>query len=261
MFEDDLLKVDETFESYFNLRTFAQQIVPSKLLFLAGLPASGNNSLAIQLAVRFSVLHHQPTCYFSNELSAEIVRTMMVSEISSLPLDTVEKGSLSGIEFTQLLDGVGKLYNAPFYLIDSGQYDIDMLAADIRRLRAERNGEVFFIDYLGLISTRTNDIDRYPLLINRLQKLAEEENVAIVGLIQINRYQGPDLEAYVLSQLSRLGADKHPTLFVMKSTTEEGAKAPFPHLMLFNSDLPIIKDELGLARLRSMHLLLEDSDL
>lgn len=181
--------------------------------------------------------------------------------MSSIPPDSVGTDYLPSSEFARVLDGVEKLHDAPFYLIYSGQYDIDMLAQDIHRLRVQRNVEVFFIDYLGLISTETNDIDRYPAIITRVQKLAEHENVAIVGLLQISRYQGTDLEAYVLSQLSHLGTDKHPTLFVTKATRKEDTKASSPYLMLFNSDLPIIEDELGLAGLDPIQWSRQDRDL
>jgi replicative DNA helicase len=239
---DELQNVDESQAAHFYLRTFTQEVLPGNLVFIAARPADGKTRVAVNLAVSFAIQRRQPTCYISLEYRSDVITKIMTSTVSSIPSDTLNKGSLPIMEFGKLLRGVEKIYDAPFYLIDPSEYHIDTLAEDIHRLKVEHRIEVVFIDYLSLIRTDLDGTDRYPSLIARLQRIAEEEHVAIVALLQIKRYRGSDLETHVASELSRLGADKHPTLLAMKIIKTDKGELQH-HLRLFNSTRPVIVED------------------
>jgi len=243
MIEDNLQNLNLSPDSQAHLRAFISQVKPGTLNFIAARPACGKTSFSVNLAAKYAIEGRQPTCYISLEYGSEVITKLLASALSCMPVSKIDKGNLSGQDFTHLLEGVGRLHDAPFYLIDSRHYHIEKLAEDIHRLKVEQKIEVVFIDYLGLIAPDLSGKDRYSQFITRLRLIAEAEHIAIVGLLQIKRHRGPGLEAHVASQLSCLGFDRHPTLFVVKTTNEEGKNAVQPHLRLFNSALPVIRPE------------------
>jgi replicative DNA helicase len=85
---------------------------------------------------------------------------------------------------------MGKMYEAPFYIVDMPNMRLLDLRSQARKLRSKEKVEIIFIDYLGLIGHENSSMPRYEQIseISRsLKSLARELGIPIVVLCQLNR--------------------------------------------------------------------------
>jgi replicative DNA helicase len=103
---------------------------------------------------------------------------------------SLRSGYLKSRDFMDMVDAAANIYEAPLYIIDTPNMKLMDLRAQARRIRAQENVEIIFIDYLGLISSENYNVPRFEQIseISRsLKSLARELDIPIVVLCQLNR--------------------------------------------------------------------------
>jgi replicative DNA helicase len=101
-------------------------------------------------------------------------------------------GTLSPADLNKIQDSLGRISDAPLWLVDMPNMRLMDLCSQARRLRAQQHVEIIFVDYLTLISTDINNRyqQRYEVVgeISRtLKSLARELDIPIVALSQVRR--------------------------------------------------------------------------
>jgi len=195
------------------------------LNIIAGRPGMGKTTFALCLA-RFLAEECQiPIAYFSLEMSSVQLVKRLISGISEVEGKKIKNGQYDQAELKRIDQGIGRLWDKPFYLDETPGLSIYELRTKVRRLVKEHGVKVVFIDYLQLMSASTTRYstrqDEVSLISRSLKALAKETGTTILALSQMNRSvearEGLEGKRPRLSDLRESGAieqDADMVLFV-----------------------------------------------
>jgi replicative DNA helicase len=163
----------------------------SDLIILASRPGMGKTAFALSMARNIAVDFHKAVAVFSLEMSSVQLVTRLISAESSLPAEKLRKGDLADYEWEQLNTKISRLIDAPIFIDDTPALSIFELRAKCRRLKAQHNVEMIFIDYLQLMTgnyDRQGNREQEISNISRsLKSLAKELDVPVLALSQLSR--------------------------------------------------------------------------
>jgi len=176
-------------------------------IILGARPSVGKTALALNMASNIAFYQKIPTAFFSLEMSYVALGQRLISSESKVNSLNLRSGYFSSGDYKKIIDAVGFIYEAPFYIIDTPNMRLLDLRAQARKLVAQHDVKIIFIDYLGLIGHENNSIQRYEQVseISRsIKSLARELNIPVVVLCQLNR--DAHNEAPTLANLRDSGA-------------------------------------------------------
>ena len=162
----------------------------SDLVIIAARPSMGKTALALTLARNAAVDHKIPVGIFSLEMSTMQLIIRMLCAEGRLNAHLVRTGKLPTEEGVKLSKNAHKLIESPIYVDDTPAQTILEIRAKARRLKAERDIGIIFIDYLQLMQgpSSAESREREISHISRsLKSLAKELNIPVVALAQLNR--------------------------------------------------------------------------
>ena len=181
----------ETSRSSFNkgLEELVKQIDKNngQLICIAGRPSMGKSALMISIALNLAE-NNIPTAIFSLEMSNIQIIRRLISAYSGIECEKIRANNLSK-EDEKLLTNLNEtLFQFPLYIDDTAGITIEEIKNKIRKLNAEHNIKVIFIDYLQLIncasellSSRKDEINH---ILNELHQICVELDLTIVILCQ-----------------------------------------------------------------------------
>jgi replicative DNA helicase len=163
----------------------------SDLIILAARPGMGKTAFALTMARNMAVTFHKPVAIFSLEMSSVQLVTRLISAESGLPAEKLRKGDLADYEWEQLNSKISQLIDAPIFIDDTPALSIFELRAKCRRLKAQHNIEMVFIDYLQLMTgayDRQGNREQEISNISRsLKSLAKELDIPVLAMSQLSR--------------------------------------------------------------------------
>ena len=193
---------------------------PSDMIILAGRPAMGKTSLALNMAEHVAVDCHLPVAIFSMEMPGTQLASRFISSIGRIDQHKLRTGRLGDEDWQRLTTAMGKLYDAPLFIDETpGLNPIDLRARARRLSRQCGKLGLIIIDYLQLM-TSTRDSDNRAAELSEISRsvksLAKELNVPIVALSQLNRSleQRPNKRP-VMSDLRESGAIEQDADIIM----------------------------------------------
>lgn len=192
----------------------------SDLIILAGRPSMGKTALALTMARNASVEHGKSIGFFSLEMSRTQISERLITAEAKCDSHLVRDGRLPAKEWRKLSKAAGTLSDAKFYIDDSADMNIMELRAKARRLKAEKDIDVLFVDYLQLLHTpgRVESRQQEISFISRsLKALAKDLDIPVVAL----------------SQLSRALESRHEKRPMMSDLRESGAIEQDADVVLF----------------------------
>ncbi len=185
---------------------------PSDLILIAARPSMGKTSFALNIAQNAAIRFGIPVAIFSLEMSKEqLVQRMLCSE-SNVDSHRLRTGRLQDEDWPRLARAMGPLSEAPIYIDDTPGITSLEIRAKARRLKLEKGLGLIIIDYLQLMSGRSNAENRQQEIseVSRsLKALARELSVPVVALSQLSR--APEMRADhrpVLSDLRESGSQE-----------------------------------------------------
>lgn len=164
---------------------------PSDLIIIAGRPAMGKTTFALDIARHVGVNENLPVAVFSLEMSKEQLGIRMLCSEGRVSSNKIRTGYLAQADWPNLTNAAGRLSDSPIFIDDSpGLSDLDIRARS-RRLQSEhKNLGLIIIDYLQLMRGR-GKIESRQLEISEitrsLKELAKELNVPVIALSQLSR--------------------------------------------------------------------------
>ena len=165
----------------------------SHLIILAARPAMGKTALALNIAENVAFKSKIPVGVFSLEMTAEQLVHRIVCSQSEVESDKIRTGSLSPMEFHQVVEAVNEIQSHTLVIDDQPGLKITDLRARARRMKESYGIGFIVIDYLQLISgsgssrtleSRQNEISEISRM---LKTLARELDVPILCLSQLSR--------------------------------------------------------------------------
>ncbi len=193
----------------------------SDFIILAGRPSMGKTAIALSMARNAAVDHKIPVGIFSLEMANYQLAMRLLCAEARVNSHLLRTGKLPTTEFPRLSFAVGKLAAAPIYIDDSPSLGILELRAKARRLKAEKDVGLLFVDYLQLIhgsSYLENRQQEISAISRSLKALAKELAIPVVALSQLSR------------AVESRGGDRRPLLSDLR---ESGAIEQDADLVLF----------------------------
>ena len=163
----------------------------SDLIILAARPAMGKTSLCLNMAAHAALVRKLPVAFFSLEMSNVQLAIRMLCSEARVNQSKLRTGRLNEQEWARLIKAAGALSEAPLFLDDTPSLPIMELRSKVRRLKAEHDLGIVFIDYLQLMrgtgdkyGSREQEIADIS---RNLKGLAKEAEVPVIALAQLNR--------------------------------------------------------------------------
>ncbi len=162
----------------------------SELIIIGARPSVGKTALALTMAAHTSIKEKIPTAFFSLEMSDMQLMQRLISSEARIPSEKIRTGLLKMSDFQSIQDAAGQIYEAPLYIVDMPNMKLLDLRAMARRLKAQFDVQIIYVDYLTLITSENSLIPRHEQIaeISRsLKSLARELNIPVVALSQVKR--------------------------------------------------------------------------
>jgi replicative DNA helicase len=161
-------------------------------LYLAGetMIPTHNTSFALGIAANAALEARTPVLIFSLEMShRELTQRMLCSE-ARVDATRMRNGKLLESDWPKISHAVGRLGEAPIFIDDNPHLTIMEIRAKARRLKSREGLGMIVIDYMQLMSGRSNAENRQvevSEMSRGLKILARELNVPVIALSQLSR--------------------------------------------------------------------------
>lgn len=192
---------------------------PSDLILIAARPSMGKTAFVLNIAEYVAIKSNITTVVFSLEMSQDQLVKRMLSMNSRVDSQAIRTGSLSGEEWSDLMESARIIGNSNLIIDDTSAISVSEVRSKCRKLKLEKNLGLVIIDYLQLMSGSKKSESRQQEIseISRsLKSLAREINVPVVALSQLSRAveSRPDKRP-LLSDLRESGAIEQDADVVM----------------------------------------------
>ena len=224
---------------------------PSDLIIIAGRPAMGKTSLAMNVACN-AAHEGKKIGIFSLEMSSIQLVARLLSSEAEVDSHRIRQGALSQEDWSRVTTASAELFALPIFIDDTPGVSVVEMRSKCRRLKSEHGLDMVIIDYLQLMSgssfgnrggryeNRQNEISAIS---RSLKIMSKELNIPVVALSQLSRApeQRKDDHRPQLSDLRESGSieqDADLVLFVYRhdvykkreSKSEEFGAGPEPEM-------------------------------
>ena len=162
----------------------------SEFIVIGARPSVGKTALALSMASHIAVKERISCAFFSLEMADMAIMQRLISSEARIASNKIRTGLIKPSDFNALMEAAGRIYEAPLYIIDMPNMKLLDLRTMVRRLKAEKDIKIVFIDYLTLITHDNADLPRWEQIssISRsLKALARELKIPVVALSQLKR--------------------------------------------------------------------------
>jgi len=176
--------------SYDKLDQMTSGFQNDEFIVIGARPSVGKTALALNMASNMAFYQKIPIAFFSLEMSEIALVNRLISSEAEVNAQNLRSGFLSSGDFKNIVDSMGIIHEAPFYIVDIPNMEIAKLRTQARKLSAQQGIKIIFIDYLGLIGHDNKYLPRFEQIseISRsLKSLARELHIPVVVLCQLNR--------------------------------------------------------------------------
>ena len=202
------------------------------LIVFAARPSMGKTALALNIAVHMAVKEEKSVAFYSIEMSRlqVLMRMMAVHARVSMAAIRTGKPNLTKKEWGDLELAAAELQKARLYVDDSASLSIVEMKARARKLKAEKNLDIVFIDYLQLMKVTGENLRRsdtraqeVAVITASLKELAKELQVPVVAMAQLNRSpetrggkreKGPKYQLSDLKESGSIEQDADVVIFI-----------------------------------------------
>ncbi len=161
-----------------------------ELILIAGRPAMGKSSLAVNIAEHIAINKGKTVAIFNLEMPKEqLVRRILCSQ-AMVDSKKMLAGDFTGDDWQSICRVLDKVDASPLYIDDSATVTVSEIRAKCRRLKQTKGLSLIVIDYLQLMQSgsRTESRQQEVAEISRsLKILAKELDVPVIALSQLSR--------------------------------------------------------------------------
>ncbi len=162
------------------------------LIVVAGRPAMGKTSIAMNMAEHCALQEKLPVLVISLEMTADELTTRLVGSVGRVDQMNLQTAQLEDHEWGRVSEAMEKLHSAPIDIQDTGVKTITEIRAMARRfLHRNKNIGLIIVDYLQLVigsgNTQENRATEVGHVSRGLKLLAGELQCPVIALSQLNR--------------------------------------------------------------------------
>jgi replicative DNA helicase len=161
-------------------------IEETDLWILAARPAMGKTALALNIANNVA-LHGKEVLIFSLEMSKEQLVMRMLSAASETSYQKLRDADTKN-EIVNISNGVKKLMSQKIHIIDIPAIDVNRALAIARKYARSGNLGLVVIDYLQLMTVKSNNrFDEISQISRQLKVMAKTLKAPVIALSQLSR--------------------------------------------------------------------------
>lgn len=174
-----------------NIDEVTRGLQPGQLIIVAGRPAMGKSTLAMDFTRAATFGQNLTTIVFSLEMNRIELTQRILSAQLNIPLEALRRAeNLTVEQWGQLNNAMTNFEQAPLFIDDSPNMSLMEIRAKCRRLKQTKDLKLVVIDYLQLmVSTKQTESRQQEVseFSRALKLLAKELNIPVVALSQLNR--------------------------------------------------------------------------
>lgn len=186
-FEGEITGTPSGFKDFDKLTAGLQD---SDLIIIAGRPAMGKTTLAMNIAEHAAIKHQVPVAIFSMEMSALQLVMRLFSSLGQIDQTRLRTGSLDELDWPKLTSAMNLLHKCHLYIDETPSLSPAELRARARRLKREHNIGMIVVDYLqlmGVPGSKENRATEIAEISRSLKAIAKELHLPVIALSQLNR--------------------------------------------------------------------------
>lgn len=196
---------------------------PGDLVIVAGRPAMGKTTFAMNVAETAAISGELPVAVFSMEMPGEQLAMRLISSLGRIDQHHIRTGELTDEDWPRITSAISMLSETKLFIDDTPAMSPSEVRTRARRIKREHGLGLIIIDYLQLMQVAGGSENRATEIseISRgLKALAKELGIPVIALSQLNRglEQRPDKRP-IMSDLRESGAieqDADIILFVYR---------------------------------------------
>jgi len=186
-FEGDITGIPT---GYMDFDKITAGLQPSDLIIIAGRPAMGKTTFAMNVAEHAAIKHGKSVAVFSMEMASLQLVMRMFSSVGQIDQTRIRTGSLEDMDWPKLTSAMNLLHKSKIFIDDTPALSPAELRARARRLKREHDIDMIVVDYLQLMSVpdiKENRATEIAEISRSLKTIAKELNVPVIALSQLNR--------------------------------------------------------------------------
>ncbi|MCP3820107.1 replicative DNA helicase [Streptomyces sp. A3M-1-3] len=168
---------------------------PGQVIIIAGRPAMGKSTLAVDMIRACSIRHGRPSVLFSLEMSRREVQHRIMSAEARIGLHHIRGGTMTDSDWTRLAQRLPDVTAAPLTIDATSGQTVMQIKSRCRKLKQRGGLDLVVIDYLQLMTSgssrrQENRQQEVSDMSRNVKLMAKELEVPVVILAQLNR--GPE---------------------------------------------------------------------
>jgi replicative DNA helicase len=179
-------------------------LLNSALIIIAGRPAMGKTTLALNIAINTSMLYGNSGAIFSLEMSKQQLTDKFLASESEVDSRLILRNTLHDLDIKPLKDATLRLQNSNIFIDDSSTLTPLTLRSKATNLKVKHDIKFIIVDYIQLMNddnAKGKSREQIVSEISRtLKSIAMDLNIPVIALSQLSR----DVE--------KRGNDKRPKL-------------------------------------------------
>ena len=167
-----------------------QGLKAEQLIIIAGRPAMGKTTLAMNIASHAAIRESKSVMVFSLEMNKTGLMDRFMASEGRIPLQLIKNGTAPQRHGAELMSAAGKLKHSKLSISDRGSMTINRIRSSARRHKRCHGLDLIVIDYLQLLESdsRTFSREQEVSYMTRCAKLmARELGIPVIMLSQLSR--------------------------------------------------------------------------
>jgi replicative DNA helicase len=186
-FEGEITGIPSGFAGFDQLTAGLQ---PSDLIIVAGRPAMGKTTFAMNIAEHAAVKHGKSVAVFSMEMASLQLVMRLFSSMGQIEQNKLRTGTLDDSDWPKLTSAMNLLHKSKIFIDDTPALSPGELRARARRLKRRHDIDLLVVDYMQLMAvpdSRENRATEIAEISRSLKTIAKELNIPVIAVSQLNR--------------------------------------------------------------------------
>lgn len=167
-----------------------QGLKPEQLIIIAGRPAMGKTTLAMNIAADVAIRQGRQVLVVSLEMSNGQIMDRLLASEGRIPLQMIKNGKAPQEYSTELMSAASKIKGSPLFLSDRPSMTMQRIRAAARRHKRRYGLDLVVIDYLQLMDSEGrsgNRTEEVSQMSRHAKLMAKELQCPVIMLSQLSR--------------------------------------------------------------------------
>lgn len=160
----------------------------SDMIVIAGRPAMGKSTVAMNIAEHVAVNQKKTVLVFSLEMPVQQLMLRSMCSVGKIKLDNVKRGNV-GDDWHLVSSAAVKIKDSPLYIDDRSSLTSEQMLSRARKLqkRIGKKIDLIVVDYLQLMTDRGDGVERVTKISRNIKLTAKELDCPVIAISQLSR--------------------------------------------------------------------------